>query len=415
MKRLLLFVCVCAAAQTRDQKVAAAAEAMRAKLIETRRDFHVHPELSNREERTARVVAERLRTLGFTGIRTGVAKHGVVALLVGGKPGPVIAVRADMDALPIQETNEVPYKSRTPGVKHACGHDAHTAIQLGVAEVLSQMRAEIPGTIKFVFQPAEEGAPQGEDGGASLMIREGVLENPKPEAIFGLHVGAQERAGRIAYASGPLLASTDSFAITVDGKVTHGAYPHTGIDPVPIAAEMIQALQTIRRRIIASQPMVLTIGQIHGGTRNNILAGAVRMEGTLRTLDEGVREDVKTHMRRLVKGIAEANGTTAKLDCFDAGNPVTYNDPALTRRVVPSLQRVLGEANVNVAEPQMGGEDFAYYQRVIPGFFYFLGVGNAAKGITAMQHTQDFDIDEDALVLGVKAMAALLLDYLGAR
>jgi amidohydrolase len=414
MRNFYVFALSAAAlcAQSRDERVAKAVDALRDKLIETRRDFHMYPELSNREERTSRVIAERLRALGFEDVKTGVARHGVVATLKGGRPGPLIAVRADMDALPIQENNDVPYKSRNAGVKHACGHDAHVTIQLGVAEVLSRMRAEIPGVIRFIFQPAEEGAPQGEEGGASLMIREGVLDNPRPKAIFGLHVGAQERVGRVSYASGPLLASTDAFAVVVDGKVTHGAYPHTGIDPVPIAAEVIQAFQTIRRRVIATQPVVLTIGQIHGGTRNNILAGQVRMEGTLRTLDEEVREQVKSLMKQMASGIAQANGTTARIEWFDAGNPVTFNDPALVSKTVPSLRRILGASNVNTAEPQMGGEDFAYYQKVIPGFFYFLGVGNPDKGITAMQHTQDFDIDEDALALGVKAQVAVLLDYL---
>src|SRR5436853_6457692 len=273
-----------APAASRDQQIAQAAEAMRARLIEQRRDFHMHPELSNREERTARIVAERLRALGLE-VKTNVGKHGVVALLKGAKPGPVVAVRADMDALPIQETIDVPYKSQTPGVKHACGHDAHTTIELGVAEILSKMRPEISGTIKFIFQPSEEGAPAGEEGGASLMIKEGALENPRPTAIFGLHVMPVVEVGQIAYNSGPAMASSDHFVITIHGKKVHGAYPHDGIDAVVVAAECVTSLQTIRsRRIDTTEPLVITVGIIQGGNRFNIVADEVKLEGTVRTL-----------------------------------------------------------------------------------------------------------------------------------
>src|SRR2546430_1333120 len=267
-------VCI---AQTREERISRAADALRDKLIEQRRDFHMHPELSNREERTSRVVAERLRAIGLTDIKTGVGKYGVTALLVGAKPGPVVAVRADMDSLPIQEVNDVPYKSQTPGVKHACGHDAHTTIELGVAEVLSKMREEIHGTIKFIFQPAEEGAPAGEEGGAALMIKEGALENPRPTAIFGLHVMPVVEVGQIAYNSGPAMASSDHFLITIHGKKVHGAYPHDGIDAVVVAAECVTALQTIRsRRIDTTEPLVITIGSIQGGNRFNIIADEVK-------------------------------------------------------------------------------------------------------------------------------------------
>ncbi len=413
MRFLLLLVAATAAfGQTRDQRIAQFADSIRQQVIDCRRDLHMHPELSNREERTSKLVADKLRALGFDDVKTGVGKYGVVGLLKGGKPGGVVAVRADMDALPITEENNVPYKSQNIGVKHACGHDGHTSIQLGVAEVLSKMRSDIRGTIKFIFQPAEEGPPFGEKGGAKYMIEEGVLENPRPSAIFGLHVGAQIPVGKIAYNSGPLLASTDTFAITITGKTVHGAYPHEGIDGIEVSAQVIQALQTIRsRRIIASEPMVLTIGKIEGGTRNNILAGKVRMEGTLRTLNEGVREQVRTLMRQVGRGVAEANGAGFQLEWLDE-NPVTYNDPALTEKSLPSLARVFGKENLIRTDPQMGGEDFAYFQKVIPGFFYFLGVGNVAKGFTAIQHTPMFDMDEDALALGVKAEVTLLLDYL---
>jgi amidohydrolase len=398
--------------QTRQDRVNQIAESLRDRLIEQRRDFHMYPELSNREERTAKVIAERLRALGFTDIRTGVARHGIVAVLKGGKPGPVVAVRTDMDALPITETLDVPYKSKNVGVKHACGHDLHMTVQLGVAEVLSKMRDQIPGTVKFIFQPAEEGVPAGETGGATQMLREGVLENPRPKAIFALHAGPHFRAGQVAYTSGPFLASSDTFTIRVVGKGVHGAYPHMGLDPIPVAAEIIQGLQTLRRRVLAAEPFVLTIGKIEGGTRFNIVASDVKLDGTLRTLNESVREQLKSQMRTLVTGIAQAHGLTAELKFVTEGNPVTYNDPALVAATLPEMKRLLGEKNVIQVEPQMGAEDFAYYQKVIPGFMYWLGVGNPDKGITAMIHTAEFDVDEDSLVTGVKVMSNVLLDFL---
>jgi amidohydrolase len=396
----------------REQQIARAAEAMRQQLISQRRDFHMHPELSNREERTARVVAERLRALGLDEVRTGVAKHGVVALLKGSKPGPVVAVRADMDALPIQETIDVPYKSQNPGVKHACGHDVHMTVGLGVAEVLSKMRDQIAGTIKFVFQPAEEGAPVGEEGGAQLMIKEGALENPRPQAIFGLHTMPSIEAGQIAYHSGPAMASADRFAITVRGKRSHGAQPHLGVDAVVIAAECVTALQTIRsRRIDALEPLVITMGTIRGGERNNIIADEVKMEGTMRTLSEEVRARAQELMRQTLAGVTSAHGATFDLK-FDSPNPVTYNDPSLVEKTLPTIRRILGADNVIAPKPFMPAEDFSYYQKVVPGFFYFLGVGNKSKGITAAWHTSDFDVDEESLVVGVKVMANVLLDYL---
>jgi amidohydrolase len=316
------------------QQIAQAAESMRAKLVEQRRDLHMHPELSNREERTARIVAERLKALGLE-VKTGVARHGVVALLKGAKPGPVIAVRADMDALPIQENIDVPYKSKNAGVKHACGHDVHTTVQLGVAEVLSRMRDQIAGTIKFIFQPAEEGAPPGEEGGATLMIKEGALENPRPQAIFGLHVMPNIEVGQIGYNSGPAMASSDRFVITIRGKKVHGAYPHDGIDTVVIAAQCVSALQTIRsRRINTMEPLVITIGSIHGGNRFNIIADEVVLEGTMRTLSEEVRSRAQEMMRETLAGITSAYG--AKFDMeFDKPNPVTYNEPKLVEEMLP--------------------------------------------------------------------------------
>jgi amidohydrolase len=395
----------------RAEQIAKAAEALRVKLVEQRRDFHMHPELSNREERTSRIVAERLRALGLDDVRTGVAKYGVVALLKGSKPGPVVAVRADMDALPIQETIDVPYKSLTPGVKHACGHDVHTTVELGVAEVLSKMRDQISGSIKFIFQPAEEGAPQGEEGGAKLMVKEGALENPRPSAIFGLHTSPVE-VGQIGYQSGPAMASSDRFTITIRGKRSHGAQPQLGVDAIVVAAECVTALQTIRsRRIDPLEPLVITVGTIKGGDRNNIVAEEVRMEGTMRTMSEEVRTRAQEMMRQTLGSVTSAYGATFDLR-FDDSNPVTYNEPRLVDETLPTIRRVVGDSNVIQLKPFMPAEDFSYYQKVIPGFFYFLGVANKAKGLTPAWHTADFDVDEESIVVGVKVMANVLLDYL---
>lgn len=399
--------------QTRDERVSKAAEALQAQLVEQRRDFHMHPELSNREERTARVVAEKLRALGLDEVKTGVGRHGVVALLKGGKPGPVVAWRADMDALPVTSTINAPYKSRNAGVHHACGHDAHMAIGLTVAELLSRMRSEINGSIKFIFQPAEEGAPRGEEGGAALMIKEGVLDNPRPKAIFGLHVWSLAAAGTVQYSSGPALASADSFEITIRGKQVHAANPHLGVDPIVVAAGCINALQTIRsRRIDPSEAMVLSIGSIHGGNRNNIIPDEVKLAGTIRTFNEGVREGVFTMMKQTLTGCTSIQGASYALDFGGPSYPVTINDAALTAESLPAMERVLGKANLISSKPITGAEDFSFYQKHIPGFFWFLGVGNAKLGITAAHHTPDFNIDESALVTGVKIAALQLLDYL---
>ncbi|HEV7891838.1 MAG TPA: amidohydrolase [Pyrinomonadaceae bacterium] len=396
----------------RAERVARAAEAMRAQLVAQRRDFHMHPELSNREERTSRVVAERLRALGLTDVKTGVGKYGVTALLVGGKPGPVVAVRADMDALPITEVNDVPYKSQTPGVKHACGHDVHTTVELGVAEVLSKMKEDVHGTVKFIFQPAEEGPPAGEEGGAKLMVKEGAMENPRPQAIFGLHTLPSIEAGQLAYISGPAMASSDKLYITIRGKGSHGAQPQNGIDAIVVAAECITALQNIRsRRIDPQEPLVITVGTIHGGVRNNVIADEVKMEGTMRTLNEDVRQRAQTLMRETLQNVTAAYGATFELK-FDENAAVTYNEPALVEETLPTMRRVVGQGNVINIKPFMPAEDFSYFQKVSPGFYYFLGVGNRARGITAGWHTPDFDVDEESLVVGVKVMSNVLLDYL---
>jgi amidohydrolase len=400
------------AAPSRAEQIARAAEALQPKLIETRRDFHMHPELSNREERTARVVAETLRALKFDEVRTNIAKHGVVALLKGTKPGPVVALRADMDALPINETIDVPYKSLVPGVKHACGHDAHTTVALGVAEVLSKMRDEIHGSVKFLFQPAEEGAPGDEEGGAALMIKEGALDNPRPLAIFGLHATPEAEAGQIGYRAGPAQASSDGFSITIHGKMSHAASPQKGIDSIVVAAECVTALQSIKsRRIDAFEPVVITIGTIHGGKRQNILADEVRMEGTVRTLREDVRNRVEQLMRETLAGVTKAYGAKFEMQ-YSRGTMVVDNDPKLVAETLPTIRRVVGDANVFEAPKRMGAEDFSFYQQVIPGFFLRLGSGNKSRGITAEGHTPEFDIDEECLVTGVKVMSNIALDYL---
>ena len=395
-----------------EDEIARAAESLRQKLIECRRDFHTYPELSNREERTSRVIAEKLRMLGLDEVKTGVGRHGVVAILKGGQPGAVVAVRADMDALPIQETIEVPYKSRHEGVKHACGHDVHMSVQLGVAEVLSRMRGRMRGTVKFIFQPAEEGPPPTEEGGAALMIKEGALENPRPSAIFGLHVLPTIEIGQIGYNVGSAMASSDRLSITIRGKKVHGAYPHDGIDAVVVAAECVTALQTIRsRRIDTQEPIVITLGSIHGGNRFNIIADEVKLEGTMRTLSTEVRNQAIAMIKQTLTGITAAYGATSEVEVIPAA-PLTYNDPALVEATLPAMRRMLGEKNLISRRPQMGAEDFSCYQQVIPGFFYFLGVGNKSKGITAMIHTPEFDVDEESMVVGVKVMSSLLLDYL---
>jgi amidohydrolase len=401
-----------AATSAPDAEIRAAAEALAPALVATRRDIHQHPELGNRETRTGTLVAERLRALGLE-VRHPVAKTGVVGILRGGRPGPVVAVRADLDALPIPERNDVPYKSQNAGVKHACGHDAHTTIGLGTAEVLSKLKARLPGTVVFVFQPAEEGPPEGEEGGAPLMIKEGVLDQPKVQAMFGLHMDPLLDIGEVGWAAGPIFASSDRFKIEIQGKKTHGAYPHTGLDPVPVAAEMIQALQlVVSRQIDAQSPKVLTIGAIHGGNRFNIIADEVTLEGTIRTLDAAVRRDIKERLQRTVSGVAATHGVTATLRYVGEGNTVTVNDAALTRASVPSLQRVYGAEKTKEVKPQMGAEDFASFAEKVPALYIKMGMKNEARGITAMIHTEDFDIDERVLPQGVQAMSTLVWDYL---
>jgi amidohydrolase len=401
------------AQSARDQRIAAEAQAMKPRLIETRRDFHMHPELSNREERTARVIAERLKAIGVDDLKTGVARHGLIAIIKGKQPGPVVAWRTDMDALPINETLDVPYKSKNAGVKHACGHDGHMAVALGTVELLAKMRDQIKGTVKFVFQPAEEGPPLGEEGGAALMVKEGALKNPNVDAIFGLHVSPTHDAGTLGYNSGPAMSSSDAFIITLKGKRSHGAYPHEGNDAMLMATQCMQGLYAIRsRRVDGQEPTVLGLGTIQGGDRYNVVAGEVKIEGTLRTFSEKVREDIRTKMRQVLTGCTAMQDGSFDLTWRNTGTPAVVNPPALAAATAPSLERVAGKSKVIVGRPAMVSEDFSWFQREIPGFFFWLGIRNESRGITAGLHTAEMDMDEDALVVGVRAAATTLLDYL---
>ena len=396
------------------QRLAAQATALAPRLVETRRDIHRHPELGFRETRTAALIAERLRSLGFDEVRERVGVTGVVAVLKGGRPGKVVAIRADMDALPIPELIDVPYKSTVPNVKHACGHDGHVSIGLGVAEVLASMRAEIPGTVVFLFQPAEEGDPDGGLSGAQRMLDAGVFAGPVPTAVFGLHVLPTLQVGTLGVNVGAAMASSNRFTITITGKKTHAAYPHTGIDPVPVAAQVVSVLQTIPSRMNnAAEPIVVSVGTINGGNRFNIIADSVTLTGTVRTLSKDGPARVRAWMERAVKGVTDASGATYTFDWPSSGNPVTFNEETLAAASLPVLADVVGgRANILSPPPQMGAEDFALYQQKMPGLFFFLGVGNTARNITAMIHTEYFDMDEAALPIGVRALSSVALDYL---
>jgi amidohydrolase len=395
-------------------------DAIMPKVVAWRRDIHQHPELGNRETRTAKIVADHLRALGIE-VQTGVAHTGVVGLLRGGRPGPVVALRADMDGLPVTEQADVPFKSRVRttyngqevGVMHACGHDNHVAILMGAAEVLAGMKSTLPGTVKFIFQPAEEGAPAGEEGGAELMVEQGVLTNPAPSAIFGLHVWP-DSVGRITYRPGGTMASSDGLTITVLGRQTHGAVPWGGLDPVVVSAQIINALQTIpsRQMDVTVAPQIVTIATIHGGVRNNIIPDSVTMTGTIRTLDAAQRADVHARVKRTAEKVAESFGASARVT-IDLGYPVTVNDPALTERMAPTL-RAASNGHAAVGPPTLGAEDFSYFQQKIPGLYFFLGV--VPKGQdplkAAKNHSPYFFADEGALPVGVRAMTQLTLDYL---
>jgi amidohydrolase len=407
-----------------DAEIAALAEEIEARVVAWRRDIHQHPELGNREVRTARLVADHLKALGLDAVHERVAHTGVVGVLVGGLPGPVVALRADMDALPVSEEVDVAFRStvRTEwsgmqcGVMHACGHDAHTAILMGVAEVLAEVRSRIPGTVKFIFQPAEEGAPDDEAGGARMMIDEGCMEDPKVGAIFGLHVTSNHHTGRLGYRSGPLMASSDELRVFVRGVQTHGAMPWRGVDPIVVGAQIVMGLQTIVSRSVdvTKEPSVVTVGVFHGGNRDNIIPDEVKMQGTIRTFDEGQRDAIHAHVVRITEMIAASGGAKARVQ-IKRGYDVVVNDPALTAFAVPVLERVAGKSNVGVVDKVCGAEDFAFFQKVVPGFFLRVGCTPPDRDLRAAapNHSPRFFVDERCLKLGVRSLACLALAWLG--
>jgi len=393
-------------------------------VVTWRRDFHQNPELSNREFRTARIIAEHLQALGMD-VQTEVAHTGVVGTLTGGKPGPVVLLRADIDGLPVPERNDLPFRSKAIGeyngeevpVMHACGHDTHVAILMGVAEILTELKDDMPGTVKFVFQPAEEGAPLGEEGGAELMVAEGVLANPDVDAAFALHINAVLDAGRIGYAAGPRYASVDDFKITVHGVQAHGASPWMGVDSVVVSAQIINALQTIvsRNLQITEQAGIVTVGSIHGGLRSNIIPEQVEMVGTIRALDTEMRQQIHSRVREIAEGVAQSMGATVEVQIpMSSSYPITYNNPELANEMVPVLESVAGPENLEVLKPVTGAEDFSYIANEVPGFYISLGGKPPATpdDEVAAHHTPDFFIDESGFDIGVKALAAMAWQYM---
>ena len=404
--------------------ISAGASGVEKKMIAWRRDFHEHPELGNNEIRTSGIIAKHLEALGMT-VMVGVAKTGVVGILKGGKPGPVVALRADMDGLPVTERVDLPFASKVrttyngqdAGVMHACGHDTHMAILMGVAEVMAAIKKDIPGTVKFIFQPAEEGVQAGEEGGAALMVKEGVLENPKVEVIFGLHINSQTPVGTITYRPGGTMAAVNDLKITVTGRQAHGAYPWSSIDPIVVSAQIINNLQTIvsRNLNVTENPGVVTIGAVNGGLRSNIIPEKVEMLGTIRNFSKEDEAMFIERVKTIAIKTAEAGGATAEVKIpYSNHYPVTFNDVALTEKMLPSLQATAGRDHVLLKPPVTGAEDFSFFQEKVPGVFIFLGGmpknGNPLKAPS--HHTPDFFIDESGFVLGVNALANLTVDYM---
>lgn len=418
---ILLVVSVTAFSQDRSAEINAAAERIMPKLVEWRRHLHQYPELSNREVKTAEFVAKHLRSLGME-VRTGIARTGVVGILKGALPGPTIGLRADMDALPVKERVDVPFASKvtaeyngqTVPVMHACGHDSHVAMLMGTAEVLAGMKDKLKGTVVFIFQPAEEGPPAGEEGGAPVMVKEGVMDNPKIDAIFGIHINAQTEIGTIKYRPGAAMASSDWFFIKVRGKQTHGSQPWLGTDPIAVAAQIINGLQMIvsRQSELTKAPVVITVGKINGGVRENIIPEEMTMAGTIRTLDPAMQKEVHKKIKRTAEKIAESFGATAEVS-IETKTLVTWNDPELVRRTVPSLEKAIGKGNVVENEWTTGAEDFSYFGTKAPAFFFF--VGGMPKGkdpkTAAAHHTPDFYIDDSRLDVGVKAFCNIVFDF----
>ena len=406
-----------------DAALDVSAKAAMPQVIAWRRDFHQNPELSNREFRTSKIVAEQLRKMGLE-VRTGIAHTGVVGVLKGGKPGPTVALRADMDALPVTEQVDLPFKSvataeyrgEKVGVMHACGHDGHTAVLLGAAKMLSAMKAELPGTVLFVFQPAEEGAPDGERGGASLMLDEGVFAQPKPDAVLGLHLWSALNTGMVGYREGSLMAGSDRFKLVVKGRQTHGSRPWNGVDPIVTSAQIINALQTIvsRQVDITRYPAVVSVGAIKGGIRNNIIPESVEMVGTFRTFDPAIRTQIIDSIKRTAETVAASQGATVEFELGTDPNPVVVNDPKLTPGVVASLQRAAGSDRVTVMPFVTGSEDYAYYGKTVPSFFYFVGVTPPGQdALTApSNHSPSFFVDEASLPVALRTLVTATVDYL---
>lgn len=427
MKRMLtafivLFsLCNTVPAIDMSREIEAATARLMPKVVDWRRHLHQFPELGNQEVKTAKFVEEHLRRLGLE-VRTGIAKTGVVGIMKGGQPGPVIGLRADMDGLPVTERNSLPFASKEKatfngqnvGVMHACGHDTHVAMLLGAAEVLAGMKDKIKGTVVFIFQPAEEGPPAGEEGGAPLMVKERVMDSPKIDAIFGIHINSQTEIGKIRYKSGATMAASDWFTIKVKGKQTHGAYPWEGIDPIAVATQIYTGLQMIvsRRSELPKAPVVITVGRINGGVRENIIPEELTMAGTIRTLDSEMQKDVHAKIRQTAKSIAESMGATVEVS-IDTKAPVTYNTPELVEKMLPSLNKAAGKENVIAAEWVTGAEDFAFFGEKAPSFYFF--VGGMPKGKNpkdaAPHHTPDFFIDDSRLDVGVKAFCNIVFDF----
>ena len=429
MKKIILFVLLLVVQQAMAQvnpklqtKLEQQVKELEAKVIEWRRHLHQNPELSNREIKTAAYIAEHLKSLGLK-VQTGVAVTGVVALLETGKPGPVIALRADMDALPVTERNSLPFASKVKttfngqetGVMHACGHDTHVAMLMGVAEILTKNKGELRGTIKFVFQPAEESAPDGEEGGADLMVKEGVLENPKVDVIFGLHISSITPLGQLTYRSGGILAASDRFSIKVKGRQAHGSAPWMSVDPIVVSAQIINGLQTIisRQTELTKEAAVITVGRMQSGIRENIIPEEAFLAGTIRTLDTAMQQKIHEKIILTATKIAESAGATAEVK-ITRETPVTFNDPTLTQKMIPSLQKAGGASHTLVINAITGAEDFAFYQKKIPGFFFFVGAMPPGQDPNTVpsHHTPDFMVDERAFVTGIKAMLNLTVDYL---
>lgn len=402
-----------------SREIEAATSKIMPQIIEWRRHIHQNPELGNREFQTAKYIETHLRKLGLE-VRTGIAKTGVVGILKGSQPGPVIGLRADMDGLPVTERNSLPFKSnakaeyngQTVGVMHACGHDAHVAMLMGAAELLAGMKSRLKGTVVFIFQPAEEGPPAGEEGGASLMVKEGVMDDPKIDAIFGIHISSGLEAGKIAWKSGSVMAASDWFSIKVKGKQTHGAYPWAGVDPIAVATQIYTGLQMIvsRQSNLAKAPVVITVGRMSAGVRENIIPEEVTMAGTIRTLDDQMQRDVHARIRQTATKIAESMGATAEVS-IETKAPVTYNTPVLVNKMLPSLEKAAGKTNLLEGDWVTGAEDFAFFREKAPAFYFW--VGGMPKGATSVfpHHTPDFYIDDSRLDVGVKAFCNIVFDY----